>query len=646
MNALSGPPYSDSIYRADRSGFKRAVTKDGEETLVPMTNFTAWIVARTMHPESPELNYSEITVSDSTGVYRTERVLDSEFRQADGRGGWLGKFGSGLRVYAGTTNAHLVNAVQVASGDEVPLVVVFARIGWMRDGGQWYYLTPSGALGALGLDDTIRVEPGGRLEDYTMQGAEDDGLVIDAVRVFLDMPKVANSERGVAAIIAVQAAMLRSLLIPARRMNFTITVVGETGSGKSGLTGAVLQAFGPAFGYDHLTDSWSSTLNSLLDMASRACHAPLVIDDYVEIDTGATGVGRQANNRDTLVRMVANAASKGRLNANATRNDGLRPETCLISTQETTGSFRHASEAARQVFIVLEKRGGPEPDISIDKLKDYSRANGKTGALNLAISGYVRSLANEMDTLIDLIDARHDQAVDTLSRRIDGLNLHERTLPALADLAIGYETFLEYAVSIEAISEEELKYYRETSTLALIQIAQHQASEQDSERPELTIIELLQQLFGSRQACLRDRLTNEEPDAPTAMGWKVQKRETYSGSDTQFIPARHEIGWVDDEHVYLMPGPTSQALQAIARDSRVVVPSGERQIGAILMRSGVALPGDGGKATRSIEVGAHSEDGGMRKRAIRIHRATLFPETSADHKHGPDNVTEFRKVPA
>lgn len=638
-------PHSDETYRAKPDGFYRAtVDDDGNERLIRMTDFTAWIVAQTTHPENPDLNYAEVVLRNARGQLQGPyRVPDASFRQVDGRNGWLGMFGSSPRVYAGVSNAHLVNAIQVASGD-VPVVTVFDRLGWMKDAaGEWHYLTSAGAFGANGLDTSIRVEPGGRLDEYQLQDVSDTEAVKAAVRHVLELQGIAQTDQGVAAVIVTMASMLRSLLIPARRQNFTTTIVGETGSGKSALAGISLQMFGPAFGYDHLTDNWGSTLNSLLDNASRARHAPLVVDDYVEIDTGTAGIGRQAHSRDTLIRLVANSAPRNRLKADTSRNDGAEPETGLISTQETTGSFRHASEAARQIFVRLEKRGDDGADLNIGTVKQRSRDHGRTGTYNLAISGYVQSLAAGMDALHERIDVLHDAAMDMLSKRTLGLGMHERTLPALADLFIGWNVFVNYALQCGAIDKHEAEHHRETCTLALIRVAQDQAMEQDAERPELLIVELLQELFSSRQATLRDRLTDDVPDSPVQMGWRSQTRETYTGSETQYNPAGKEIGWVDSEFVYLMPKPTAQALQAIARDSRIVLPAGEKQLGAVLVRSGVALPGEAGKHTKQIEVGSLSESGGGRRRALRIPRSTIFPEVVATHADTTaGNVRELR----
>jgi hypothetical protein len=365
----AGPPYSDSMFAVRWNVHHRydepKMTKDGE--LVgggwkPIANFAAYVIADAIYPEDDTLNYSEVILQDSKGrTHGPKRIPAVKFRRPDD---WLGLFGSWPRVYPGVTSPVLLNAIQSASGF-APIVTVWDRMGWTASG---HFLSASGAMTPEGLDDSVRVEPGGRLEGIVLQDPGDIDPLRDAVRSILSMGEIAQTPAGDVAVSAMLAAALRAPLIPAKRANFSITLVGVTGSVKSGLAGLAASLYGPSFTYDHLHGSWQSTTNSLVDLISRPRHTMIVIDDYLEKETGSGVAGRRAIDRDTLIRHQGNGSTRSRLRSDATRNDGKDPAVVLVSTQETLGSYLDESEIGRQLIVPMQKG-----DISIDRVKGLAR---------------------------------------------------------------------------------------------------------------------------------------------------------------------------------------------------------------------------------------------------------------------------------
>jgi len=629
---MAGPPYSDDAYAVIDHAHHRYVP-DSDKNLgywQAITNFAAWVTGDYIYPENGELNYCEVVVQDHTGrMHGPKRVSASQFRRPDE---WIGLFGSWPRVHDRVTRSQLLNAIQAASGT-APVTLVYDRTGWETTNG-WRYLTASGAMGVDGLDTSVRVEPGGHLGAIALQGADDPSAVQAAVRRVLAMGEVAATPGGRMAVTALCGGAFRAPLIPARRANFTLNLVGETGSMKSGLAGLVLNLYGSAFNFDYLTGNWGSTAKANIDLLSRPRHTMLVIDDYLEGTTGGAHAARRAAERDALIRAQGNAAPVDRLKSDATRNNGNDPGVVLATTQETLGSFLNESEIGRQLVIPLKKQSaGQRGDLDADRLIDASLQDGQSGVYNLAFSAYIRHLAGQMDRIVSDMPGLHTTLCRTdLAglRTRSGRPLHERTKPAAADLLLGWMYFLEFAEAIGAIDADERESIitRVTGEIAEIMIGQDQF--QANEAPERAFLDLLQEAILTRHACLASRHNLEAPGQAGTMGWTPVEHASRDGAWTEYKPASHRIGWVDDDYVYLSAAKTSQALQAMAESSRRNVPFGERTIGQVLQRHGMALPGHGGRPTQNIRIGEHTDGGATMTRALVLPRSLVFPDLESE----------------
>lgn len=637
VSETGSAPYSDEQF-AIREGvhcqYVQTKSKDSESEHAegywkPLTNFTCWVQCNYMHPENSDLDYAEVVMTDVHDVMHGPVAIPlSKFRRPDE---WISLFGTWPRIYPRVHRDVILNAIQSASGD-APVVVTYARLGWVKRNAEWSYLTPSGALTANHLDTGVRVEPGGRLNEIQAQWIEDEAALAEAVRAVLRTPAaISNNARGKHAAIAVLSAALRAPLIPARRVGFILQIVGETGAGKSAIAGLAASLYSPKFKYDHHIGGWYSTENAILSLASRATHVFMNMDEYHE--TGATPLEAKAtaSKHANIVYAVANDNGRDRLNRDGTPNDAPEIATMMASTQEHDSTSTSASGRGRTVTVQLEKRGKEGADLNLDALIQIDREYARTGVFNMALSGYLRSLASQLDELRERSDEVHDQIAAKVRKSLDGATVHERTVPNIADLAIGWNAFLAYAFQVGAVTDLELKEHQSDLVEAFTSLAKTQAHEQEIERPERVIIELLQEAFDSRVASLRWKDTDSHPEDPTTMGWRESRRSD-QGPDYQ--PARNEIGWVDHENVYLLPRATAAVIQQMARATQVTVPAGERQLGLTLQRAGIALEGNEGRPTRKIGVGAIT---GIRtlKRCIVIPRNEIF-ET--------DNVAVFPRL--
>ncbi|MBF6842330.1 DUF927 domain-containing protein, partial [Acinetobacter baumannii] len=115
-----------------------------------------------------------------------------------------------------------------------------------------------------------------------------------------------------------------------RPVRFSVILVGETGSGKSGWASLALNLFGKEFAYDRLSDNWNSTPKSLLDLITRAMDVMVVIDDYVE--KAGPGAAYQQAAREQINRAIGNGAARNVQNRDGSRRDGRKVGALVVST--------------------------------------------------------------------------------------------------------------------------------------------------------------------------------------------------------------------------------------------------------------------------------------------------------------------------
>jgi len=516
-------------------------TKDGL-TEVPITNFTARIITDIEEDDGVETRHLfeiEATVEGRTSRLR---VPATQF----GLMTWVPeKLGGGAIIHAGpVTRDHARAAIQFLSG-RIRQVTVYTHSGWRQHDGEWVYLTESGGLGAAGLHPNIQVNLPDALRGYALPPPEEE-LVKAGVRASLSLLDVAPDEL----MIPLLAAAFRAVL---EDVDFGIHVAGPTGTFKTAVTALIQQHFGPAMDARHLPGSWSSTANSLEGTAFAAKDTVLVVDDFAPGGTihDAARLHREA---DRLFRAQGNRSGRGRMRPDGSLRSPKPPRGLILSTGEDVPR----GESLRARLLVLEVSPGV---VDVERLTQ-AQADGAAGLYAAAMAGFVRWVSGHYDAIRRGFPAQLAKLQDHANKN----DLHRRTPVIVANLTIGWQCFLQFALTIGVIDKAQAIALWEQGWAALGTAAEAQSRHQLASEPTRRFLELVSAAITSGRAHVAGP-GGHDPDRAEAWGWRETIAGTGDWERSVWHPRGDRIGWLDGENLYLDAEAALAAAQRMARDT-------------------------------------------------------------------------------
>src|SRR5262245_42923323 len=427
-----------AMYRIKRSS-------DGD-TNVRLCNFSAEIVAEEIHDDGAEESRRFIIHGKlaSGKQLPIARVAAGQF----GSMGWvLNQFGSEAVIAAGpAAKDGLREAIQLRSENTVRSHV-YCHTGWRQINGLWVFMTASGAIGS---SDSIKVDLGTDLTRYQLPLEPED--VVGAVKASLRLLKIAP----LSVTAPLWAATYRAPLASLFSMDFSIWVVGPTGSLKSSVT-ALSQAHFGEFERTSLPGAWSSTANQLERRAFLLKDVLFVVDDYAP---GALDSKELEIKASRLLRAQGNLSARGRLRADLSERPACPPRGLIIATGEQHPPAQ--SILARTVLVEARRTG-----IDFDALTNAQR---NQMLLSHALSGYISWLIPQMN---DMPAVLKQTFLDTRAS-INADCAHLRIPEALAHLWLGLSCGLRYAEEIKACSSIEARDLKKKCWDALLEIGQRQ----------------------------------------------------------------------------------------------------------------------------------------------------------------------------
>jgi len=529
-------------YRRTPHGLFRVKESDGEEILVPLTNFDARIVADVVHDDGAETENSFEIEAKLGEESQRFNVPAPSFASL----GWvIEHLGSKAIVYAGyTVRDHTRVAIQMLSGERERLTV-FTHTGWRKNDGQWVYLHAGGGIGPGGTLANVRVNLGEGLASYRLPNPAEGAELKEAIAATLRRLDLAPDPVSIPTFIAPFRAATGSC-------DFTVHLAGTTGVFKTEDAALMNQHFGPGIDGRHLPGSWHGTDNALEGLAFAAKDALLVIDDFAPAGPPHE-VQRWHQKADRVIRHQGNNNSRQRMRADGSLRPPKPPRGMIVSTGEDVP--RGQSLRAR-MFIIEISQG----DIDVDKLS-ACQSDAARGLYAAAMAGFVQWLA-----------ARYEDVHKTLRAQINELRqqavvsgMHRRTPDIVASLAVGLKYFLAFARDAGAITVSEAEALWRRGWLALGQVAAKQDAYHKASEPTQRFIELLLSAIASGHAHIAGPNGNQPNDTPEAWGWWLKTSGLNQRNEWQ--PQGDRVGWVDGETVYLDPDASYRSAQAMAAGS-------------------------------------------------------------------------------
>jgi hypothetical protein len=417
-------------------------------------------------------------------------------------------------------------AIQELSTQEAGLTkkYVYTYIGWRKIDDEWSYLSASGGLNTHELRGDITVEPSGPLAKVALV-APDEEHIVDNVRKSLSISDIGEEDCLIPVLAATYLAPLAELLHP----DFSVHLVGHTGSLKTE-TAALMQGhFGVAFNAQALPGSWLSTANYMERQAFSAKDCVIVMDDF------RPGEGMQAK-AENFFRGVGNSNGRGRLNSDSSVKQTYHSRGVVVSTGEDAPQGE--SLRARMALIEMNRRY-----IDMAKLTQ-AQSYRDGGNLVEAMSGYIQWLAPQLDELRPILRKRHLEVLDEYNGNIKSL----RTPYVCAYLYIAFELFCNYATQVGAIDTGERLDYLSRAKAAIMQALPEQSAAIAEEDEVHRFLDVVTSGFLDGRCHLRGMKSLGWEDGLESFGWVVADGGERRASGRM-------VGYVDfaTQQVFLIP---------------------------------------------------------------------------------------------
>jgi hypothetical protein len=519
---------------------------------------------------------------------------------------------------------HLRAAVQEMSRDAVRRTI-FQHTGWRELAGGWGYLHAGGAITAAGLTTEVAVELESRLSRYCLPVPPEGTDLVRAVRAELGLLELTRPR----VMVPVQGAVFRSVLGP---VDCSLQLQGSTGTGKSEVAALAQQHFGAGMDRLHLPADWMCTATALEALAFAAKDALLVIDDF-KPGEGRSDADQLQAKADRVLRAQGNLSGRQRGKADGGLRADRHPRGMILSTGED--AFRGESLQARVLPLPVHR-----DDFALTDLTPYQR-DAAAGLYAQAMAGYLRWLAGRFAR----VRAGLKEAHAGLRDRAQGGAAHPRVPGVIADLALGWQHYLDFALEVGAVTAQEREDTFRQVWEALVEAGAEQAAEVAARDPCRRFLTLVLAALSSGRAHLTAPDGDCPPD-PDRWGWRFQESPpdpgrwpggveaspTTGGVPTgQWRPLGHQIGWVEGENVYLDPESSYAEAQRLADEQGVRLPVSQRQLTRRLREQNLLASYERDRTTTTRTLQGRGRD-------VLHFRATLPPPGNRENREnrGPD----------
>lgn len=592
--ALQRAVLASPQFRGTEHGIVRLAQKAGLLVEVPVTNFLATVKNTRVLDDGIE-NKREFEIAAEFMGRRFEFTLSaSQFL----RMAWpIEHIGPAAMIFP--NEMQYARAAIQSFSTNASEERVHTHTGWVKIDGSWLYLHADGAIGKNGQATAVKVRLSSDLSRYKLNPPVDANQLVQAVRASLRLLELAPP----AVSFPLHAATFRAVF---GESDFSIHLVGQTGSFKSELAALEQQHFGLGMHRLNLPGSWSSTAIALELASFYAKDALFTIDEFVPHGSGAD-VARYHAAADRIFRAVGNHAGRGRLDSAARPKEAKAPRALILSTGEDVPR----GHSVRARVLILEM---PKDAVTVAKLTECQRDAG-AGLYVVAMTGFLQWMAQRYERLQTVL-GRRAKELRSLAMQA---TIHPRTPDILGNLQAGFETYLQFAEECGAIANAERAALADRCWDALLQVVAAQDKHHTAAEPAAMFLALLRGALVSGHAHLANRSGDEPDRSPETYGWRRNSYGNYS-------PRGDCIGWVDGDDIYLEPTAAYRVVYVAGRAMGDVLPVSGQTVRKRLHEKGMLASVDVKRETLTIR----RRICGVDHDVLHFHRATLFPLQSCD----------------
>ena len=566
-----------------------------------LANFTARIEAEITEEDGADrLRHYEITL-DRDGKTYPCRVPVDEFESMR----WVHQQASAKAVILPprSNKDEVVAAIRLLSDPTER--IVYTHTGWVKSGGDWFYLHGDGAVGGAAVENPgIEVRLMDALAPYKLPPPPQGADLTAGIRSVLELFRLGKPS----VMFPIVAATFRAPLGPS---DFTMFLVGESGAFKSEVAGLAQRFYGSTMNGRRLPGSWTSTENALESTAHGLKDALYVIDDFAP--TGSPiEVNRLHAKAERIIRAQGNNSGRQRASRDGTAQRARPPRGLILSTGEDTP--RGHSLRGRTYIIEVWKG-----DIDKERLT-RCQADAAAGVYAQVMAGFLASLAPRYGEVLNGLP----EQVETLRGQLGEGMAHNRTPEIVANLLVGLWHFLEFACESGAISDKEKDTLYKRGHKAILSVAQEQSAHQQESEPVERFLGLVSAAVAGGKAHLANRY-GDAPDNAVAHGWRIIKPES-DDYDALWGPQGDLIGWVDGDALYLNMDAAYKAAQQMGRESNDTLATSTSQLAKRLVEKGMVQSSEGSRKTPYVR----KTLSGSSKKVLHLDKSMVIQEGNED----------------
>lgn len=319
---------------------------------------------------------------------------------------------------------------------------IYVTTGFKRIDGVLHFTTNESVLSAAS-DGRVKCSLPGNLKNYSLPPSKKEGKkTTSAINNLLAV----SSANSVLALVLI-AAVIRAVLGDALRPDFTVFLVGRTGSFKSSIAAAIQAFFGGNFNKDTLPAHWSSTSLALGKILTMLNHVVCVIDDFKYKNQNQQQ--KVNDDLDQVLRGVSNSSprlTKPDLDAGKTQ---VEYAVLPIVTAETVPIGADPSLHARVVYLDIQPG-----DLDTPECKQVYQ-DAENGVFAQMLSNFIQYYIDNEDE----VKKRFVSGVDKYALEIESTCdiEHKRVISNFAQLLASYAAFLRYQIAIKSLKKEQAK---------------------------------------------------------------------------------------------------------------------------------------------------------------------------------------------
>ncbi|MFL6278387.1 MAG: hypothetical protein ACJ74G_24645 [Blastocatellia bacterium] len=537
--ATPADPYSALDYKVTPKGMVWARPTAKGTLPVALTNFIAEIKGDTIEDDGAETRCVfdiEITINGRTEMVSVPAAQFPMMRWA------VEHMGAHAIIFPGCQEQARC-AIQMLSKNTIRRRLI-THTGWRKikrkDGTVEYgFFHADGAIGASGKLAKVSVKLSPELSAFKFPEPPQGDALKDAIRASLYLLNVAPALISYPLLAAIYRAPLGSC-------DFSVHLSGPSGAGKSELAALAQQHYGAAFDARNLPASWVNTSNANEAIAFTLKDVLMVIDDFAP-GGSTTDIQRMHRDADRLLRGQGNQAGRKRMRADATLRPEKHPRGLILSTGEDVP--RGKSLRAR---LLISEVGPDDMDWDcLTKAQSYAAS----GLLMSGMSGFIQWVAPRYETFRNELRTKIAYYRNYAAQS----GMHKRTPEIVANLALGWRCFLDFAYESGAITEQEKKAYWTEGWQAFGQAALMQSRYQSASDPVQIFLDSVQAAMASGRAHVAC-VDGSVPANPQAWGW-------WEFGNNDWTPKGRRIGWVDATGLYLEKDAAFAEVQAIGAQS-------------------------------------------------------------------------------